>query len=63
MADEMKAFRQGLESGYAQAVEELREAVERGTVNRKCREALEFLEGRSLDSVKRWLEDSGETDS
>ena len=48
--DEMKAFSRGLASGYSQAVEELREAVERGAVHRKCREALELLEGRALNS-------------
>jgi len=58
--DEMKAFSRGLASGYSQAVEELREAVERGAVHRKCREALELLEGRALNSVERWMEDSGE---
>lgn len=62
MMNEMQAFTQGLESGYAQAVEELREAVERGAVSRKCREALDLLEARSLNSVERWLEDSGEMD-
>lgn len=62
MMNEMQAFTQGLEAGYAQAVEELREAVERGAVSRKCREALDILEARSLNSVERWLEDSGEMD-
>lgn len=60
MMNEMQAFTQGLEAGYAQAVEDLREAVERGAVSRKCREALDLLEARSLNSVERWLEDSGE---
>lgn len=63
MMNEMQSFTQGLEAGYTQAIDDLREAVERGAVSRKCVEAVDLLEARSLDSVERWLEDSGEGDS
>ena len=60
MADEMQIFRQGIEAGYALAVEELRAAIETGAIRRRCGEALELLETWSLDAADRWTEESAE---
>lgn len=58
----MEEFRRGIEAGYTLAVEDLRAAVEAGTVHRKCREAVTALESLSLDAAERWMEDSSEAD-
>lgn len=56
----MQSFVQGLEAGYTLAVEELRAAVERGAVHKKCGQAVDVLESWAVDAAERWLEDSGE---
>lgn len=61
--EDMTVFRQGVEAGYTMAVEELRVAVERGVIHKKCEQAVEVLETWALDAADRWLEDSGEGDS
>lgn len=58
--DDMTAFRQGVEAGYTLAVEELRAAVERGAVHKKCKQAVDVLETWAVEAADRWMEDGGE---
>ena len=59
----MEDFERGLERGYALAVDDLRNAIEAGSLHRKHREGLALLEGLSFEVVERWLEDSSEAES
>ena len=63
MKDDMQAFKQGLEAGYALAIEDLRTALEDGRVSKKNREGVALLEALSFEAAGRWLEDSGEDEA
>lgn len=57
MKDDMQAFKQGLEAGYALAVEDLRTALDDGRISKRNREGVALLEELSFEAVGRWLED------
>lgn len=63
MKDDMPEFRQGLEAGYALAVDDLRTAVEDGRIHRRNSEGVELLTELSFECVGRWLEDSSEVEN
>lgn len=58
--DGMAEFRQGVEAGYALAVQDVWSAIETGEISRRNRQAFSLLELRFLDCVERCLEDSGD---